>query len=119
MGVTDDGARWDPRRVRFVAPSEPTLRRALCEVDADALDAAVDAWIAGRHSPGQGLPARDLAAIAIDGKSLRGTFGRTGGAGVHLLAGITHTTGILAGCRQLVADRDQRTGRATAAAGPG
>ena len=34
-----------------------------------------------------------LAAIAVDGKSLRGTFGRTGGAGVHLLAAITHTTG--------------------------
>ncbi|PPK65783.1 DDE family transposase [Actinokineospora auranticolor] len=29
----------------------------------------------------------------MDGKSLRGTFARTGGAGVHLLAGITHTTG--------------------------
>ncbi|MEV6902307.1 hypothetical protein [Amycolatopsis sp. NPDC051372] len=29
-------------------------------------------------------------AIAVDGKSLRGTFARTGGAGVHLLAAMTH-----------------------------
>jgi hypothetical protein len=33
------------------------------------------------------------AAVAVDGKSLRGTFPRTGGAGVHLLAALSHTTG--------------------------
>jgi predicted transposase YbfD/YdcC len=32
-------------------------------------------------------------AIAIDGKSLRGTFARTGGMGVHLLSALSHTTG--------------------------
>jgi predicted transposase YbfD/YdcC len=97
------GARWDTRLARFVAPSEPTLRRVLSGVDGDALDAVVNAWITSRHTPGQGLPDGELAAIAIDGKSLRGTFARTGGAqGMHLLAGITHTTGIQAGCQQLV-----------------
>ena len=96
------GARWDPRRDRFVAPSEPTLRRTLSVVDGDALDAVVQAWIASRHGPGQGLPDGELAAVAIDGKSLRGTFARTGGGGVHLLAGITHTTGVLTGRQQLV-----------------
>ncbi|WP_260479363.1 transposase family protein, partial [Kibdelosporangium aridum] len=74
-------ARWDPRRARFVAPSEPTLRRALSGVDGDTLDAVVHAWIASRHAPGQGLPEGELAAIAIDGKAVRGTFARTGGAG--------------------------------------
>jgi len=34
-----------------------------------------------------------MAAIAVDGKSMRGTFSRTGGAGVHLLAALSHTTG--------------------------
>jgi predicted transposase YbfD/YdcC len=96
------GARWDPRRDRYVAASEPTLRRTLSGVDGDALDTAVHAWITSRHQPGQGLPAGEPAAIAIDGKSLRGTFARTGGAGVHLLAGITHTTGVLVGHQQLV-----------------
>jgi predicted transposase YbfD/YdcC len=32
-------------------------------------------------------------AVAVDGKSLRGTFARTGGMGAHLLTAITHTTG--------------------------
>jgi len=39
------------------------------------------------------------AAVALDGTSLRGTFARTGGAGVHLMAGITHGTGIVIGQR--------------------
>jgi predicted transposase YbfD/YdcC len=41
--------------------------------------------------------AGEFAAIALDGKSLRGTFARTGGAGVHLMAGLTHHTGIVIG----------------------
>ncbi|SMD13554.1 hypothetical protein SAMN05661093_04880 [Kibdelosporangium aridum] len=35
------------------------------------------------------------------GKSLRGTFGRTGGAGVHLLAACTHDTGLVVGQRMV------------------
>jgi predicted transposase YbfD/YdcC len=72
-------------------------------VDGNALDTAVSAWTTSRHRPGQGLPEGELAAVAIDGKSLRGTFARTGGAqGMHLLAGTTHTTGIVTGRQQLV-----------------
>lgn len=37
----------------------------------------------------------------MDGKSLRGTFARTGGAGTHLLAGLLHDRGIVTG-QQLV-----------------
>ncbi len=59
-------------------------------------------WIARWHKPGQGLRDGQLAAIAIDGKSLRGRFARTGGAGVHLLAGITHTF-------RIIRDRIDRT----------
>jgi len=88
------GARWDPRRGRYVPPGEATLRRALGLVDGDLLDAVVSAWIQDRCGSVQTL-AEDLpwTAIALDGKSLRGTFARTGGAGVHLMAGITHGTG--------------------------
>jgi predicted transposase YbfD/YdcC len=94
------GARWDPRLHRYVAPSEAALRRALGLVDGGLLDAVVSAWIQDRCGPIQAL-AEDLpwAAIALDGKSLRGTFARTGGAGVHLMAGITHHTGIVIGQR--------------------
>lgn len=97
------GTRWDIRLARFLVPSEPTLRRVLSRVDGNALDTVVSAWITSRHTLGQDLPDGELAAVAIDGKSLRGTFARTGGAqGMHLLAGITHTTGIVIGCQQLV-----------------
>nr|CEL15341.1 Mobile element protein [Kibdelosporangium sp. MJ126-NF4] len=100
--LREAGARWDPRRAVFVVPSEPTLRRALSGLDGDALDIVVHAWIASRHQPGQGPREGEVAAIAIDGKALRGTFARTGGGGVHLLAGISHTVGIVTGCQQLV-----------------
>lgn len=44
-----------------------------------------------------------FAAIALDGTSLRGTLARSGGAGVHPMAGITHDSGIVIG-RRLVAE---------------
>ena len=83
------GVRFDPRRGRFVPPSEPTLRRALVEVDGDALDAAVSAWV--RHDP----RSQGWSAVAVDGKTVRGTVGRAGGAGVHLFAGLTHGCGVV------------------------
>lgn len=100
------GARLDPRRHNWcVAPSEATLRRALVEVDGDLLDTAVSEWITGRRPPtasgqaasGQAASGCELAAIAVDGKTVRGTVARTGGAGVHLLAGLAHGSGIVLG----------------------
>jgi hypothetical protein len=38
-------------------------------------------------------------AVALDGKTLRGTVGRTGGAGVHLLSALTHRHGTVVGQR--------------------
>ncbi|MEV4315770.1 ISAs1 family transposase [Actinocrispum sp. NPDC049592] len=40
-----------------------------------------------------------LVAVAVDGKTLRGTVPRTGGAGVHLLAAFTHRAGTVAAQR--------------------
>jgi hypothetical protein len=87
------GARFDRTRKVFVAPDEATVRRVLQAVDADALDAAISAWL---HARSDGN-APD--AVAVDGKSLRGTFGRTGGAGVHLLAALSHDQGTVLGQR--------------------
>jgi predicted transposase YbfD/YdcC len=94
------GARFDARREHYLAPEESTVRRLTQQVDGDLLDAAISAWLVHhntRHTaeehtsdqPGLALP----AGVAVDGKSLCGTFARTGGAGVHLLAAISHTTG--------------------------
>jgi predicted transposase YbfD/YdcC len=101
------GARHDPRHGCYLAPDEATVRRVLQVVDADAVDAAVGAWLGEREipAPGQDGAGRDGAgqvgvgqgmsgtAIAVDGKTLRGTCGRDGAGGVHLLAAMTHQTG--------------------------
>ncbi len=85
------GARFDACRDHYLAPDESTVRRLTQQVDGDLLDAAISGWLV-HHTAGRPDSA-PMAAIAVDGKSLRGTFARTGGAGVHLLAAITHTTG--------------------------
>jgi predicted transposase YbfD/YdcC len=86
------GVRRCRRSGRYQAPDEATVRRALSIVDGDHLDAAISAWIR-RQVSGQGTP----EAIAVDGKSVRGTFARTGGAGVHLLSAVTHQSGVVLG----------------------
>jgi predicted transposase YbfD/YdcC len=95
------GARFDSRSNRYLAPEESTVRRLTQQIDGDLLDDAMHGWLLAHHTI-SGTSEVDLAdrsdsapmtAVAVDGKALRGTFPRTGGAGVHLLAAITHTTG--------------------------
>jgi DDE_Tnp_1-associated len=45
------GVRRNRRSGGYVAPDEATIRRVLQAVDADALDEAVAAWLAGRGQP--------------------------------------------------------------------
>jgi predicted transposase YbfD/YdcC len=80
------GARRDRHRDRYQAPDEATLRRALQAVDGELLDTAIGAWLSGLAST--------VTAIAVDGKTLRGTCDETG-QGVHLLAAMTHDDGIV------------------------
>ncbi|MGK3207748.1 ISAs1 family transposase [Amycolatopsis sp. MEPSY49] len=89
------GTRFDPRRDRHVPPDEATIRRVLCDIDGDDLDAAVSGWIAATTDT--------PAGVAVDGKSLRGTFARTGGAGAHLLSALTHRDGTVLAQRQVTA----------------
>jgi predicted transposase YbfD/YdcC len=97
------GARFDPRQGRYVVPGEATLRRALARVDGDELDTAISAWITHHTGPGETGPtdtgSQGWVAVAVDGKTLRGTVGRGGGAGVHLLSALTHQRGTVAGQR--------------------
>jgi predicted transposase YbfD/YdcC len=93
------GTRFDVGRGRFVAPEESTIRRVVGLVNGDLLDVVIGAWSASR------LPARDPVdppvAVAVDGKAVAGTFGRAGGAGVHLLSVLRHEDGVVAGQRQV------------------
>jgi predicted transposase YbfD/YdcC len=87
------GARMDRRRGVYRAPVEATLRRVLGLVDGDALDCAIGAWLAGRDGGAR--------AIAVDGKTLRGTCDDTGQGGVHLLAAMTHDSGTVVAQREV------------------
>jgi hypothetical protein len=71
------------------------VRRVLARIDADALDRAIGAWLASRpppHPANPPPPARSpRRAVAIDGKTLRGS-GHHNGPQVHLLAEMDHAT---------------------------
>lgn len=101
------GVRRDALTGRYRPPHEATVRRALTVVDADALDAAISAWIIDRsrtRAP-QDKPSgrRPRQAIAVDGKTLRGArrhrardgHGDGDGDAVHLLAAVDHATAIV------------------------
>jgi predicted transposase YbfD/YdcC len=95
------GVRRDPHTGHRQPPTESTMRRVLQRVDGDHLDAVISAWVrrttTDRTSPESAHP--EPTAIAVDGKTLRGTVPRTGGAGVHLLSALTHHTGTVVGQR--------------------
>jgi DDE_Tnp_1-associated len=72
------GIRRDPLGGRFVPPDEATIRRVLEAVDAEALDAAVGSWPAGRLGAAVSVrtgPGRRALAVNQwwgDGKTARG-----------------------------------------------
>jgi predicted transposase YbfD/YdcC len=84
------GVRRDPLTGRFQPPDEATIRRVLEAVDAAAFDAAVGSWLDARlraADQGQRQGRRGRRALAVDGKSVRGTRHASGdGQAVHLLA---------------------------------
>ncbi len=85
--------------LRRVAPSEPTIRRTLQGVDAEALDRAVSAWLVARSAaPASAAPASaaPVRVIAIDGKSARGARGSDGRV-KHLLAAFDQASGVVLG----------------------
>jgi predicted transposase YbfD/YdcC len=79
---------WQP-------PGEATVRRVLARIDADALDRAIGAWLAAQQppaaSPSPPSPRPPRRAVAVDGKTLRGS-GHHGRSPVHLLAVMDHSS---------------------------
>src|SRR5438046_730324 len=72
-------------------PSEAMIRRLLQALDPDLLAAAIGTWLAARiprPSPGS------KRAIAVDGKTLRGSRSRDSAAR-HVLAAAEHDTGVV------------------------
>jgi predicted transposase YbfD/YdcC len=103
--------RRDPWTGAWQPPGEATVRRVLARIDADALDRAIGAWLAAQQpppSPSPPAPCPPRRAVAVDGKTLRGS-GHHGHGQVHLLAAMDHTTrGVLA-----QADVDGKTNEIT------
>jgi predicted transposase YbfD/YdcC len=90
------GVRCDPWTGVWRPPGEATVRRVLACVDADALDAALGRWLADQQPPvptTRPPPATRPAwpAVAVDGKTLRGS-GHHPSPQVHMLAAMDHTT---------------------------
>jgi predicted transposase YbfD/YdcC len=96
-------------------PSESTIRRLLQAVDPDALDQALCEWltrhpaaylaarssVAAASSPTASITTSRWRAVAVDGKTARGS--RHGNVpGTHLFAAFDHTSGIVLGQTQVV-----------------
>jgi predicted transposase YbfD/YdcC len=82
-------SRHDPLRRVWRPPGEATVRRVLASVDPDALDLVIGRWLADQQLPHLGLAWR--RAVAVDGKTLRGS-GHHPSPQVHLLAVMDHTS---------------------------
>jgi len=80
-------------------PSEPTFRRVLSRLPADEVDAVISEWLA-RQSLRLGC------AIAVDGKSLRGS--RDGSSPpVHLLSALLHRQGVVVAQTRVPAETNE------------
>jgi len=95
------GARRDPLTGRWTwtVPTESTIRRTLARLDAEALAAAIGAWLSRRDCHDQRWQRR---AVAVDGKTLRGARRATDVRQVHLLAAMDHATRAVLAQQQVV-----------------
>ena len=88
QGLSRDGLQRLGSR-RWKPPSEPTIRRVLQQLDANAADAKIGQWVAGQHPiAGRG--------VAVDGKTLRGAHDANKRA-PHLLSAILHEEAVVIG----------------------
>jgi hypothetical protein len=76
------GCRYDEKKKRYQAPSDTTFFRVLNSLDAAVFDLALGRWMMEQEV---GV----LAALAVDGKVLRGS-GRGDGKPLQLLSAVSH-----------------------------
>lgn len=91
-------AYFDRKRQVFVAPSEPTIRRVLQQLDPLPLERALAGWAMAN------APADE--AVAIDGKTLKGAKRRDGSL-VHLLSALFHIQGSVAAQKEIPAKTNE------------
>ena len=91
--------RFDEKTQRYVPPSEPTIRRMLQSIDADAVDQSLGGWLGSLFT---------TDAIGFDGKVLKGARGEDGSK-VHLLSAFVHHEGITIAQRQIESNSNEIT----------
>ncbi|MHB1764587.1 MAG: ISAs1 family transposase [Gammaproteobacteria bacterium] len=87
------GFRKHPKTQVWVAPSEPTLRRALQSIDAREVEQAISGWLQ-RILSQSGLTDA-VPVLSVDGKTVRGASKAEGGQKIHLLSAFLHNRGIV------------------------
>lgn len=92
------GCRRQPETGAWQPPSEPTIRRVLQRVDAEALDRVVGALLARWGGAAE--------AVAVDGKALRGSA-QDGRGPRLLLAAVTHKTPAVLAQREVPPERNE------------
>jgi hypothetical protein len=108
------GVRRDPLTGAWRPPAEGTVRRVLARVDPDALDLVIGRWLTDQQLPPPATrpppPTRAAwrRAVAVDGKTLRGSSQHQA-TQVHLLAAMDHTSHAVLG----QADVDATTNEVT------
>jgi hypothetical protein len=85
------GCRYNERLEKFVPPSEKTLRLTLQRVDGDEVDDIVGRWLCSQSQD---------KAVAVDGKTLRGSAGEDGKQ-VHLVSAFLQHEKMVVGQRQV------------------
>ena len=100
--LTRFGARRDPRTGQPVAPSEPTIRRTVKDIDADEADTIVGTWLRAKVQAGVVSP-KAWRGLALDGKTLKGSWEEidTGAGKVRLFSALTHAEGVVLGQRAI------------------
>lgn len=83
--------RFDKKTQQYISPSEPTIRRFLQRIDAEAVDKALGGWLSSLFTGN---------TIGLDGKVLKGARNEDGSK-VHLLSAFTHEQGITIAQKQI------------------
>jgi len=87
-----------PKTGLFEAPSEPTIRRMLTDIDAEAVDQVLGQWLIGATT--------NKGPLVIDGKTLKGAR-REDGSQVHLISAFLAHEGITVAQREVPAKTNE------------
>ncbi len=84
-------ARKDRKSGRYIAPSEPTIRRLLQAIDPQILDRVVCSWLKECEGDGD-----SPAVLAVDGKCLR-SASKAADRPIHLFSALSHRSALTRG----------------------